>query len=318
MGAPIVYRFDDDGAPALSGIDNTRLISVLKACLVDGYGSKPGAGWTMPYINGDGDTASFRNNPATGTGFYLNVRKSSYKYDMWVAGYESMIDENTGSLPFCPDTTALRIRCSNTADSTARPWVLIADDRLFYFVSFFTSTYANLGTNYGYMAVLVFGDAIPWIESDNYFCVLFATAENSGYLQADGISSSGPGSNFYNNAQNVARNVAGDINDNTRCHIVFGGGPCSDGAHGRRNPTYGMDRVLGSEIMSRPYIDQGAIYTMRGYLPGLWTPCHKVRDFNVLEQLDIGTHRFIVFPANPTSSNDGYLFAIDISEHWRP
>lgn len=58
-----VYTHFDAGAPTLSG--NTafsKVRAVLKACLVDGYGDKPAAGWTMPHdvtggfslSNGDG------------------------------------------------------------------------------------------------------------------------------------------------------------------------------------------------------------------------------------------------------------------------
>lgn len=41
-----LYRSTDDDAPALT---KSNLSLILKACLVTGYGSKPGAGWTMPY-----------------------------------------------------------------------------------------------------------------------------------------------------------------------------------------------------------------------------------------------------------------------------
>lgn len=41
-----LYRSTDDDAPALT---KSNLSLILKACLVTGYDSKPGAGWTMPY-----------------------------------------------------------------------------------------------------------------------------------------------------------------------------------------------------------------------------------------------------------------------------
>lgn len=41
-----LYLSSDDDAPALT---KTNLSLILKACLVTGYGSKPGAGWTMPH-----------------------------------------------------------------------------------------------------------------------------------------------------------------------------------------------------------------------------------------------------------------------------
>lgn len=41
-----LYLSSDDDAPALT---KANLSLILKACLVTGYGSKPGAGWTMPH-----------------------------------------------------------------------------------------------------------------------------------------------------------------------------------------------------------------------------------------------------------------------------
>lgn len=57
-----IYSSLDTGAPALSGDFYARLRTILKACLVDGYGSKPGAGWSVSHdvpggfslSNGDG------------------------------------------------------------------------------------------------------------------------------------------------------------------------------------------------------------------------------------------------------------------------
>ena len=49
---PTVYHRDDAGAPALSygaasGLGFAALKTILKACLVSGYGSKPAAGWEL-------------------------------------------------------------------------------------------------------------------------------------------------------------------------------------------------------------------------------------------------------------------------------
>ncbi|WP_417217858.1 hypothetical protein [Alcanivorax sp.] len=49
-----VYRSTDTGAPtypasAANGGGAGALMDILKACLVDGFGSKPGAGWTVDY-----------------------------------------------------------------------------------------------------------------------------------------------------------------------------------------------------------------------------------------------------------------------------
>lgn len=54
-----VYTHFDAGAPALSGSTAfSKVRAVLRACLVDGYGDKPAAGWTMPHNVTDGFSLS--------------------------------------------------------------------------------------------------------------------------------------------------------------------------------------------------------------------------------------------------------------------
>ncbi|KAB2889780.1 MAG: hypothetical protein F9K32_11210, partial [Desulfobulbaceae bacterium] len=72
MAAPQIYKSTDGNAPVMRG-ERRALIDVLRACLVDGYGDKTPAGWTLEFINATFDKAVFRNSPVTGTGFYLRV-----------------------------------------------------------------------------------------------------------------------------------------------------------------------------------------------------------------------------------------------------
>lgn len=60
MATPIVYSSRDLGSPGrnLTGNNQNRLKQVLKACLVDGYGDKPGAGWTMVHEHENGFSMS--------------------------------------------------------------------------------------------------------------------------------------------------------------------------------------------------------------------------------------------------------------------
>lgn len=72
MITPRFYSWDDDGSPgrALSGNAQNRLKQILVPCLVTGYGSKPGAGWTIGHehangfslINADGNVVNFVSN----------------------------------------------------------------------------------------------------------------------------------------------------------------------------------------------------------------------------------------------------------------
>ena len=67
MARPVtVYRWDDAGAPQITGRTPAEIIDVLKKCLVDGYGSKAPLGWTMPFEDSGNYKAVFRNSPAAG------------------------------------------------------------------------------------------------------------------------------------------------------------------------------------------------------------------------------------------------------------
>ena len=56
------YSSLDDGAPLLPAVSSQRFIDnlriVLINCLVTGYASKPGAGWTLAHDHPDGFTLS--------------------------------------------------------------------------------------------------------------------------------------------------------------------------------------------------------------------------------------------------------------------
>lgn len=69
MSTPQFYSWDDDSSPgrALSGNQQNRLKQILVPCLVTGYGSKQGAGWTIGHehpngfslINADDNVVNF-------------------------------------------------------------------------------------------------------------------------------------------------------------------------------------------------------------------------------------------------------------------
>lgn len=66
-----LYLSSDDQAPVIT---NANLSVILKACLVTGYGSKPGAGWTMPYEDAAQNTRVFAPKHAGELDSYLRVK----------------------------------------------------------------------------------------------------------------------------------------------------------------------------------------------------------------------------------------------------
>lgn len=98
-----------------------------------------------------------------------------------VVGYESMADVNTGTNPY-PTVAQLATGGfwdkSDTANATARKWMVFADSRFFYFCA---GTYGPSPDLYTQVA---FGEALSFKIADAYAGVLFAgSASNSGTTQ---------------------------------------------------------------------------------------------------------------------------------------
>jgi hypothetical protein len=136
---------------------------------------KSGAGWTKPFTGTN--KAAFRgaatNNSAQ---FYVRLDESGGttggQKECAVRAYESMSDVDTGTGPFPTVAQAANGLCwrkSNTADSTARAWTVVADDRGFY-----------LQVNHGGTAATTSMQYFGWFPSykaaDAYNCVLAGDA----------------------------------------------------------------------------------------------------------------------------------------------
>lgn len=67
MGLPVtVYSSEDAGAPQIVNTTPSEWINVYRKCLVDGYGSKPGAGWSVQFEDANSHKIVFKNNVADG------------------------------------------------------------------------------------------------------------------------------------------------------------------------------------------------------------------------------------------------------------
>lgn len=280
MAAPIVYRWDDSGAPVARG-ERASLCDILYACLVTGYGAKPAAGWTREYVNGTNDKAVFR--PGAGTRFYLQIdgAGASNAYQSIIKAFESMSDVDNGLFPFKATwSTSTTDTCglSSTANTTARPWVLIADDRFFYFFCWtnVTGTTTPLDNNTS-VSCFFFGDIISRYSSDPYGCVLGSNQVQSYY---------GPSLFMLNHPNHsiagvlaIPRPISG-VATPILPTLIRGGGPGSLSYPGQDGVPYSAG---GQILITRPHINEGAAYTMRGFLPGFYYPCHPNAFSNLQE-----------------------------------
>jgi len=173
-----IYQSTDSSAPVLSGTSGS-LISLLDAVLVNGYGSKAAAGWTKAFSGTNkavykttvGITMYYRFlDDASGIG----GAKESKLYP-----YETMSDVDTGTGWISSTGSYHVVRKSNTADSTARAWIIFADARTAY-------VHILAGDGPGIYTSFQIGEFYSFVNNDSYrHCVQPRTAENSASTTGD-------------------------------------------------------------------------------------------------------------------------------------
>ena len=283
----ITYKSTDASAPVLSG-QAGALVALLDACLVDGYGAKSNAGWTKPFTATN--KRAYRNSTTTGTGFYLDVDDSgpgagTYK-EARLRGYEVMTAVATGTGPFptvAQATNGLFVRKSITLDSVARPWVLIADATVFYlFIESGDYTLPTRATGFS------FGDFFSYKTSDAFRCQITGRdVENSGDGQYERFPqtfdiATGTGLNMIAPGHYIARGsngLGGSIPFGLHGNLALFPSPISyPGVMANmmyayvQNALQYPNSVDNGLYMSPAFIQHNS--SLRGYLKGLWMPCH--------------------------------------------
>ena len=153
-----LYLSSDDQAPVLT---NANLSVILKACLATGYGSKTGAGWTMPYEDAASNTRVFAPKHAGELDSYLRV-KDNGNGDSIVQAYREMTGIDAGD-----KILELRTPYKYGRRNLTGRWAVIASERSI--IMWVDSAY-NYGPRVGQM--LFYGDTAS--AHDGSRCLLLA------------------------------------------------------------------------------------------------------------------------------------------------
>lgn len=274
MVAPTIYRSTDASAPTCTG-EPGKLIALLKACLVTGYGAQPAAGWTEEYVATNYSVL----RQGGGLQHYLWINDTSTQLSR-VVGYVSMTGILDGTNPFFPEATfpgGLYVRKSITANTVERPWILFATDETFYLIIFGGST--TFGTYGGGDAHFAFGQITSRLIGDERNSFIAAATDtsttsttattnrqvfaavgttNPGHAVAAIYTQSGGGVNFTKRPQNnlFLQSASGN-----------GGVPYPD--------------PVGGGLFLEPMIAQElSTQYVRGSLPGLWAVGHAYTNFS--------------------------------------
>lgn len=275
-----VYRWTDTSAPVLTGQVGS-LITLLDACLVNGYGSMSAAGWTKPYTS-------------TNAADYLQGGSSNQRYfqiddngpgagaarEARLSGYEAMTAYSTGTnslanAPMIAGTPSFMvIRKSATADATVREWIVAADNRTVY-------GFVHTGDVAAAYFSFWFGDFYSNKSSDPWKAGISArSSENSSsqgselllFLTWGTITTLSNCGTIFRNAAAVATPLAIQcVGDSVLSGLSTTGSPVG--------------------VLSYPHSPDGGFYlapihivennaVLRGRHRGIWHVCHPASVFN--------------------------------------
>ena len=273
--AVTVYRSTDASAPLLTN-SNGSLIAVLKACLVDGYGSKAPAGWTAPFTGTN--LIAFKEGTG-GNNRYLRVydggTDTSNQRVANVRAYETMTAISTGTGP-CPTLgqvsgNGATMSYFQTGRSTPNvSWIVVATPSFFHLV-------VEQGDDNSYPEYMAFGKFISDLAGDTFNEVLLAGFQPGagwpGYVDA----ASGGGTWVMRSDTGALGAVSSSLITDARAGV---GATVSVHGVGSTFTPY-PDRVRGGLLQSQATIFCDGC--RRGRIPGLWEQHHM--------PADIGGHR---------------------------
>lgn len=275
-----VYRSTDSGAPVLNGTSGNGLVNLFDICLVGSgtaYGSLPKKGWTKPYSG-------------TNKGVYLTVDGVAYLRvmhdgsntsgfrDALVRGAEGATDVDTLIDAF-PSTTEIVAgnetwRATDTLDSTARAWTLVADDNWLILSVYFAATAAD---------TYIFGRYSP-IRSSNSWPYVISTRDSFNASQ-DGRSCSFAQCAYVTASGNrlyAMRTVDGVVKSPRATFVTESSTATTTGSQpglvGSKAPNND-----GQVFLSPPQLwvngGSGSTATAQqpaGFFPNLWSPLHNL------------------------------------------
>ena len=216
-----LYLSSNKNAPTSSQVANS-LGTILKACLVTGYGDKPPAGWILLFEDTAKNTKVFRSPASTERSFDVRVVDNGKSATVQVCFDMASID----------DVSNLKLQCAtpfkyNVAVPTGR-WALIATNRGFWFFNELqhgnavpinqSGTYIfcgdTCGDSAGRKAIYIKHSGGAWADTDDDRDGIFMTpngnSETSGVIY-DFIKNNtvnvNPSVVLFNGSQNITTNV---------------------------------------------------------------------------------------------------------------
>lgn len=207
-----VYSSSDVGAPTFNQVAGS-LITLLDACLVNGYGSKAAAGWTKEY---SATNQAVYKMASGGTDSVLVVKDAATTNCVTTAGLTSILmgaESASGAnawkntFPYGGGASVIPIIRKPDTGTGDAAWMLIANGRFFYLFTRRSGWRTTNGEDYRYWSMFFFGDIEKLLESDESNCIIGGT--NNQVADTDNNSNVNATCEFPNGGASYTGRYAG-------------------------------------------------------------------------------------------------------------
>ncbi len=221
MGLPVtVYRWDDAGAPQMSkGVRPSELINVLKKCLVDGYGSKSGAGWSVAFEDVATNQIVFRNSTLVGSGGFVKFWPKSASNALQTPIFFQSATWLPSLDPTWSSTSNRGWRCAVGNSAQAYKWLVIATAAGFYLMTHGDSPLNVTPFDTNIMLSFFVGDIHSIIPNDFNRFITFSSPSTSDVTDAVSPDWS-YGLGYLTNNSGVAKMHQTDGTDNPKQMVL--------------------------------------------------------------------------------------------------
>ena len=306
-----IYSSLDAGAPVLNGLAGS-LVTVLDACLVDGYGTQVAAGWTINQTDTNKRVYQSGNNTACPSVVLITDTTNTTATAVGgISATSTTFVSITNPFPSTVLASVLSITKSDVATVTARPWYIVADNRTFYlFVdksATFSSGYSNFyfGEIYSYRAAALLADPTRIIIGNNLIQVYLSMVSVSYSVDYMAKTYSGLGEAI------VVKKVGDTSKTNATSNTygsLYAGAPLANAGFSFLNfPTLGDVAMYTSPM----WISEAISGCLRGHLRGIQFPLHILPLSNLDTFTGVGVlagKTYKAFNANNNSTIVGQIF----------
>lgn len=285
--AVTLFRSTDEGAPKLTASAGS-LKTLLKACLVSGYGEKQALGWEMPFEQGN--IAVFRSQSPESNRHFLRVSNEDAKFAV-CEGYLNMTAASVGTGKFAWNNDYDRFAYCEYNQTDSPHWWLIGHEKLFMLLV----AKRNLNDT----VVLYFGDVPSLVPQDTGQTILFSNSHQNGYLESRALGFVGYESVLFAKTWTGAENMAKGAFQSLANHEGAGAGY--------------PDKISGGLSAAEMWIyEKGAGYqewNLRALLSGIFKCQNNLRDLpdGSVVKLDGTDDVFLKFNLHAGNEKNNYL-----------